>query len=36
MTADVEIFCKTYGDVLTDIVIAPFTIAYYTYSAFSR
>jgi ATP-binding cassette subfamily D (ALD) protein 4 len=36
ITADVDLLTNNYGSIIADIVIAPFTIAYYTYSAFSR
>jgi hypothetical protein len=32
----VDVLCRNFGSIIADIVIAPFTIAYYAYSAFSR
>ena len=36
MTADVDVLCVSYGSIIADIVVAPFTIVYYAYDAFSR
>ncbi len=36
MTADVNLFCSTYGSILVDLLLAPFTISYYSYQAYSR
>ena len=36
MTADVNQFCSTYGSILVDLMLAPFTISYYSYQAYSR
>ena len=36
MTADVDVLCRNFGSIIADVVVAPFTIAYYTYDAFSR
>ena len=36
MTADVNLMCNAYGDILPDLVIVPFTVSFYTYDAFRR
>ena len=36
ITADVNTLVKTYGDIIAKLVVIPFTVAYYTYQAYSR
>ena len=36
LTADISLFCQKYGFIITDLILAPFLISYYSYSAFSR
>eukprot|EP00095_Tigriopus_kingsejongensis_P004960 maker-scaffold96_size378025-snap-gene-0.23 protein:Tk04960 transcript:maker-scaffold96_size378025-snap-gene-0.23-mRNA-1 annotation:"abc subfamily abcd" len=36
MTADVAALVQTYGEIIADLIVVPFTIAYYTYSAYIR
>ncbi len=36
ITADVDSFCTAYGSILVNLLLAPFTISYYTYQAYYR
>ena len=36
MTADVNFMCNSYGEILPDLIIVPFTIPFYTFDAFRR
>jgi hypothetical protein len=32
----VDLLCSNYGSSIADLLVAPFTIAYYAYSAYTR
>ena len=36
ITADVELLCDSYGLIIAPLIVSPFTIAYYSYDAYSR
>jgi len=36
LAADISTFCSSYGAILVDAALAPFTLCYYSYSAYSR
>lgn len=36
LTADISLFCSTYGGIIADLVVSPFTIGFYCYDAYSR
>ncbi|TRY73148.1 hypothetical protein TCAL_00965 [Tigriopus californicus] len=36
ITADVSLLCQSYGSIIADLIVVPFTISYYTYSAYTR
>ena len=36
MTTDVDTLCTNYGSIVADVIVAPFTIGYYAYSAYTR
>ena len=36
MTSDINILCTVYSTVAIKLVIAPFTISFYSYKAYNR
>ena len=36
ITADTNVFCTIYGSIITNLIVAPACIIYYTYDAYSR
>ena len=36
ITADTNIFCTIYGSIITNLIVAPACIIYYTYDAYTR
>ena len=36
MTYDVDLLCTNFGSIISDVIVAPFTIGYYAYSAYTR
>ena len=36
MAADVDLLCSNFGSSIADLIVAPFTIGYYAYSAYTR
>uniref|UniRef100_A0A0K2TDG6 ATP-binding cassette sub-family D member 4, peroxisomal membrane n=1 Tax=Lepeophtheirus salmonis TaxID=72036 RepID=A0A0K2TDG6_LEPSM len=36
MTADIDIFCRAYGDMMSRLITSPFVIAYYSWDAYTR